>query len=293
MNFKEELGMIQAMERAMNLTSGDTDRIVKQKHEVVLKLLNNTLPYYKDKDIVEFEHTLIPPEKIQVMWENLNVYSYDMDKFFINEGVLHLYENGKLMFKICFTIDPQQNINIIATLRDTNEIASGGTIVIREGKFVPHGCVNDKYYDIFKADHIKEGLPVDRQFIADRLLLNAFSNLIIINQYVTNHKDIVIETSKRVELKPKGKKKKKHQPKKTKQIRTIKIDTQKVKRIQQQQQQENLEKREFERHTQQWTRRGHYRKLRNGVVKWIEPQIVTAKDKCKEDINTKKVYKVQ
>ena len=292
MNFKEELGMIQAMERAMNLTSGDTDRIVKQKHEVVLKLLNNTLPYYKDKDIVEFEHTLIPPEKIQVMWENLHVYSYDMDKFFINEGVLHLYENGKLMFKICFTIDPQQNINIIATLRDTNEIVSGGTIVIREGKFVPHGCVNDKYYDIFKADHIKEGLPVDRQFIADRLLLNAFSNLIIINQYVTNHKDIVIETSKRVELKPKGKKKKKHQPKKTKQIRTIKIDTQKVKRIQQQQQ-ENLEKREFERHTQQWTRRGHYRKLRNGVVKWIEPQIVTAKDKCKENINTKKVYKVQ
>ena len=292
MNFKEELGMIQAMERAMNLTSGDTDIIVKQKHEVVLKLLNNTLPYYKDKDIVEFEHTLIPPEKIQVMWENLNVYSYDMDKFFINEGVLHLYENGKLMFKICFTIDPQQNINIIATLRDTNEIVSGGTIVIREGKFVPHGCVNDKYYDIFKADHIKEGLPVDRQFIADRLLLNAFSNLIIINQYVTNHKDIVIETSKRVELKPKGKKKKKHQPKKTKQIRTIKIDTQKVKRIQQQQQ-ENLEKREFERHTQQWTRRGHYRKLRNGVVKWFEPQIVTAKDKCKETINTKKIYKVQ
>ena len=292
MNFKEELGMIQAMERAINLTSGDTDRIVTQKHEVVLKLLNNTLPYYKDKDIVEFEHTLIPPEKIQVMWENLNVYSYDMDKFFINEGVLHLYENGKLMFKICFTIDPQQNINIIATLRDTNEIVSGGTIVIREGKFVPHGCVNDKYYDIFKADHIKEGLPVERQFIADRLLLNAFSNLIIINQYVTNHKDIVIETSKRVELKPKGKKKKKHQPKKTKQIRTIKIDTQKVKRIQQQYQ-ENLEKREFERHTQQWTRRGHYRKLRNGVVKWIEPQIVTAKDKCKEDINTKKVYKVQ
>ena len=292
MNFKEELGMIQAMERAMNLTSGDTDIIVKQKHEVVLKLLNNTLPYYKDKDIVEFEHTLIPPEKIQVMWENLHVYSYDMDKFFINEGVLHLYENGKLMFKICFTIDPQQNINIIATLRDTNEIVSGGTIVIREGKFVPHGCVNDKYYDIFKADHIKEGLPVDRQFIADRLLLNAFSNLIIINQYVTNHKDIVIETSKRVELKPKGKKKKKHQPKKTKQIRTIKIDTQKVKRIQQQYQ-ENLEKREFERHTQQWTRRGHYRKLRNGVVKWFEPQIVTAKDKCKEDINTKKVYKVQ
>lgn len=292
MNFKDELEYIQAMERAMNLTSGDTDRIVKQKHEVVLKLLNNTLPYYKDKDIVEFEHTLIPPEKIQVMWENLNVYSYDMDKFFINEGVLHLYENGKLMFKICFTIDPQQNINIIATLRDTNEIVSGGTIVIREGKFVPHGCVNDKYYDIFKADHIKEGLPVDRQFIADRLLLNAFSNLIIINQYVTNHKDIVIETSKRVELKPKGKKKKKHQPKKTKQIRTIKIDTQKVKRIQQQYQ-ENLEKREFERHTQQWTRRGHYRKLRNGVVKWIEPQIVTAKDKCKEDINTKKIYKVQ
>lgn len=292
MNFKEELGMIQAMERAMNLTSGDTDRIVKQKHEVVLKLLNNTLPYYKDKDIVEFEHTLIPPEKIQVMWENLNVYSYDIDKFFINEGVLHLYENGKLMYKICFTIDPQQNINIIATLRDTNEIVSGGTIVIREGKFVPHGCVNDKYYDVFKADHIKEGLPTDRQFIADRLLLNAFSNLIIINQYVTNHKDIVIETSKRVELKPKGKKKKKHQPKKTKQIRTIKIDTQKVKRIQQQYQ-ENLEKREFERHTQQWTRRGHYRKLRNGVVKWFEPQIVTAKDKCKEDINTKKVYKVQ
>lgn len=292
MNFKDELEYIQAMERAMNLTSGDTDIIVKQKHEVVLKLLNNTLPYYKDKDIVEFEHTLIPPEKIQVMWENLNVYSYDMDKFFINEGVLHLYENGKLMFKICFTIDPQQNINIIATLRDTNEIVSGGTIVIREGKFVPHGCVNDKYYDIFKADHIKEGLPVDRQFIADRLLLNAFSNLIIINQYVTNHKDIVIETSKRVELKPKGKKKKKHQPKKTKQIRTIKIDTQKVKRIQQQYQ-ENLEKREFERHTQQWTRRGHYRKLRNGVVKWIEPQIVTAKDKCKEDINTRKVYKVQ
>ena len=244
-NFKEELGMINTLEKVMGLSGGDTDRLVKQKHDVVLNLLNNTLPYYKDKDIIEFEYTLIPPEKIQIMWENLHVYSYDMDKFFINEGVLHLNVNDKLEYKVCFTIDAIHNINIITTLKDTKEIISGGTITIRDGKFVPHGCINDKYYDIFKSEHSKEGLPADRQFIADRLLLNAFSNLIIINQYVTSHKDIVIETSKRVELKPKNKKKKKHQPKKTKQIRTIKIDTQKVKRIQQQYQ-ESLEKREFE-----------------------------------------------
>ena len=292
LNFKEELGMLKALEKVMGLTGENEDLILKKKHDLVLQLLKNTLPYYKDKDVVEFEHTLIPDEKLQVMWENIHVYSYDTDKFFLDEGVLHLTLNNKVMYKICFTVNKGQNIAIIMTAGETNEIAVGGTILIQDGKFIPCGSIDDTFLELFKKQHEEEDLPTDRQFVANRVLLNSLCNLIILNDYVLNHKETVVETSRRIDIKPKSKKKKKHSPKKTKLVRYIKIDTQKVKKVSQKQD-DNLEKREFERHTQQWTRRGHYRKLRNGVVKWIEPQIVTAKDKCKEVVNTKKLYKVQ
>lgn len=292
LNLKEELDMLKTFEKVMDITGGDMDLVFKKKHDLALQLLKNTLPYYKDKDVVEFEHTLIPPEKLQVMWENIHVYSYDTDKFFLDEGVLHLTFNNKIMYKICFTVNKGQNIAIIMTAGETNEIAVGGTILIQDGKFIPCGSINDTFLEIFKKQHEDEGLPTDRQFVANRVLLNSLCNLIILNDYVLNHKETVVETSRRIDVKPKGKKKKKHGPKKTKLVRCIKIDTQKVKKVTQKQD-DNLEKREYERHTTQWTRRGHYRKLKNGTTKWIEPQVVTAKNKGVDAPKGKKIYKVQ
>ena len=50
MNFKEELDMLKTFEKVMDITGGDMDLVLKKKHDLVLQLLKNTLPYYKDKD---------------------------------------------------------------------------------------------------------------------------------------------------------------------------------------------------------------------------------------------------
>ena len=293
MSIEDEFRMFKSFEKMAEITGANEDDIIKQKHDLILTKLKKSLGYYKNADIVEFEQTTIPSEKIQVMWENLHVYSYDIDNFFINECVMHLYSNGKLGYKIYFTKGKENDISIVVTLKDTDEVVAGGAIFITEGKFVPYSAMNNRYYNIFKNEHIKEGLPVDRQFIANRMLLNAFSNFIIVNQFVNNQKDVVIETSKRVEIKSNNKKKQKHKSKKTKLIRCIKIDVNKAKKVYQSNSEDNEFKREYERHAQQWTRRGHYRKLKNGNVKWIEPQVIVAKNKPKDEYISKKVYKIQ
>lgn len=290
MSINRQLELFEAVADSLELL-GDKrpkEKFLETKNNMALNMYKDALSYFKNKDIVEFEYTIVPQEKLQLIWSNLHVFSYDVENFFINEGVMHLMIEGRLAFKIYFQIE-DNFITLASTYKDTDDLVCCGAIKIIDGKFVPEGWISDKYFPIYRERQEQEGLPTDRHIIAGRLILDVFSNLIIMNQYVTAYKDVVIETSRRIPV-ASNKKRKKHSPKKTKLIRTIKIDTEKAKKIYQK---DSEDKREFERHTQQWTRRGHYRKLRNGVVKWIEPQIVTAKGKCKEVVSTKKVYKVQ
>ncbi|ATO48617.1 hypothetical protein P4V86_03680 [Brevibacillus laterosporus] len=53
---------------------------------------------------------------------------------------------------------------------------------------------------------------------------------------------------------------------------------------------EEREKRDYERHTHRWTRKGHHRRLRNGEVRWFpEKEIILDPDAVKEA----KTYKIQ
>ena len=290
MSIEQSLKMLKAIEDSLELT-GDkraSDTVARNRYNLAINMCRSMLPYFKNKDIVEFEYSIVPDEKLQLMWKNIHVFSYDIDNFFLNEGILYLKVHGDLKYRVYFQIDGD-SIVILVTYKETDDVVGCGAIKVIDGKFVPEGWLSDDFLPGFEAGHREEGLPTDRNFIADRFLLDALNHLIIVNQYVTVHKDIVVETSKRIPV-ASNKKRKKHSPKKTKLIRTIKIDTEKAKKIYQR---DSEDKREYERHTQQWTRRGHYRKLKDGTMKWIKPQIVTAKGKCKDTINAKKIYKVQ
>ena len=292
MSRNKQLEIFEAIADSLDLM-GDSkakEKLQEVKTNMALNMYKNSLPYFKNKDIIEFESSTISQEKRQLMWSNLHVFSYDIENFFINEGIMHLMINGNLAFKIYFQIEDNL-ITLMSTYKDTDDLVFGGAIKVKDGKFVPEGWVADKYFHIYKEAQEKEGLPTDKHFVAGRLILDAFSNLIILNQYVTAHKDVIVETSRRVPIISNNKKKKKkHSPKKTQLIRTIKIDTERAKKIYQK---DSEDKREYERHTQQWTRRGHYRKLKDGSMKWIKPQVVNAKTKCKDSVIAKKVYKVQ
>ena len=289
MSIKKQLELFEAVADSLDLL-GDKrpkEKFLETKTNLALNMYKNALPYFKDKDVVEFEHTIIPQEKLQLIWSNIHVFSYDIENFFINEGIMHLMINGNLAFKIYFQIE-DRFITLASTYKDTDELVCCGAIQVKDGKFHPEGWVADRFFPIYRDRHVAEGLPTDRHIVAGRLILDVFSNLIIMNQYVTAHKDVVIETSKRIPV-TSNKKRKKHSPKKTKLIRTIKIDTEKAKKIYQR---DTEDKREYERHTTQWTRRGHYRKLKDGTMKWIKPQVVKAKTKCKDTVVTKRVYQV-
>lgn len=290
MSINRQLELFEAVADSLELLEDKRpkEKFLETKNNMALNMYKDALSYFKNKDIVEFEYTIVPQEKLQLIWSNLHVFSYDVENFFINEGVMHLMIEGRLAFKIYFQIE-DNFITLASTYKATDDLVCCGAIKIIDGKFVPEGWISDKYFPIYRERQEQEGLPTDRHSIAGRLILDVFSNLIIMNQYVTVHKDIVVETSKRIPV-ASNKKRKKHSPKKTKLIRTIKIDTEKAKKIYQR---DSEDKREYERHTQQWTRRGHYRKLKDGTMKWIKPQIVTAKGKCKEVVSTKKIYKVQ
>jgi hypothetical protein len=289
MSINNQLKIFEAIADSLDLmgNSRPKEKFTETKNNLALNMYKNALPYFKDKDVVEFEHTIIPQEKLQLIWSNLHVFSYDIENFFINEGIMHLMINGNLAFKIYFQIE-DRSITLASTYKDTDELVCRGAIQVKDGKFHPEGWVADRFFPIYRDRHVAEGLPTDRHIVAGRLILDVFSNLIIMNQYVTAHKDVVIETSKRIPV-TSNKKRKKHSPKKTKLIRTIKIDTEKAKKIYQR---DTEDKREYERHTAQWTRRGHYRKLKDGTMKWIKPQVVKAKTKCKDTVVTKRVYQV-
>ena len=289
MSIKKQLELFEAVADSLDLLEDKRpkEKFLETKNDLALNMYKNALPYFKDKDIVEFEYTITPQEKLQLIWSNIHVFSYDIENFFINEGIMHLMINGNLAFKIYFQIE-DRFITLASTYKDTDELVCCGAIQVKDGKFHPEGWVADRFFPIYRDRHVEEGLPTDRHIVAGRLILDAFSNLIIMNQYVTAHKDVVIETSKRIPV-TSNKKRKKHSPKKTKLIRTIKIDTEKAKKIYQR---DTEDKREYERHTAQWTRRGHYRKLKDGTMKWIKPQVVKAKTKCKDTVVTKRVYQV-
>ena len=267
----------------------DIDNLDKT-HIAYLSKARKVKKWFEDKDEVEVEEHLIDENFRENAWKNINIYTFDvLDNFFIKSCVLNLNVNNRLCYKMYFSIEENDNIFLYSEDVFGNSIV-GGTICIRDAKFIPLGAISDRYFNIFLKSHIEEGLPTDRQTIANRSLMNCLLYLLLVNELFHRSKEVITETSRRIDIKPKntGKKKKK-QPKRTKLIRYIKIDGAKVKRIRDEQ--ERIERESYERHTSEWTRVGHYRTLRNGERRWIKPVTCHAKGNVGE--KKPKLYKLK
>lgn len=260
-----------------------------EAHREYLEHAKKTKAWFKDCDEVEVEEHLIDENFRENAWKNINVYTFDvLDNFFIKSCVLNLKINGRLCYKMYFSIEGE---NVFLYSEDSLGCSiGGGVIAIKDAKFLPMGAVEDSYYKIFAKAHVEEGLKSDRQTVANRFLMNSLLYFLLVNELFHRSKEVITETTRRVDIAPKknGKKKKK-QPKKTKVVRYIKIDGEKIKRIREEQ--DRAQRESYERHTAEWTRVGHYRRLRNGEVKWIKPSVCKAKNKTGERVP--KLYKLK
>lgn len=120
----------------------------------------------------------------------------------------------------------------------------------------------------------------DRNFHSGIIGMHCVVNKIL-NEYTE-----VLTTTVRVEISPqKISKNSKKKNKKKEYVRYINISTGKIKAIREENMAEISEnKREYERHTEEWTRAGHYRHYKNGNVIWVKP----SKMKAKKEIIDKK-----
>lgn len=265
-----------------------TTGTVAEKHTKILNTCRKTLRSFENCDVVECNVDIINPTMVRNIWENINVYSYDVENFFIERCVLNLSNKNGDNLKIYFSIE-EGNIFMYAVDKNDEEML-GGTITIREGHFLPYGALNEDYYEFFRRDMLKKGELKDRQSLGDEMIMSNLLYFLIINQMVINDREIITETSKRVEVKSKKKpSKKKNQSKKTTVIRYIKVDEVKIKKIR-----EDYEKQSrgsYERHISEWTKRGHWRKLANGDKIWIKPTVAKAQNKVGEKLQ--KIYKIQ
>lgn len=271
----------------LDFTKNDS---IDENHRYYLEKAKKVKKWFEDKDEVEIDDSLVDTTFRENAWKNINIYTFDvLDNFFLKSCVLNLFVNNKLHYKMYFSIEEDNNIFLYTEDYMGNTVV-GGVISIRDAKFIPVGAISDDYYKIFKNNHIEEGLPTDRGTIANRALMNCLLYFLLVNELFHRSKEVITETSRRVDIKPKKtNKKKKKQPKKTKLIRYIKIDGEKIKRIREEH--ERVEREQYERHTSEWTRVGHYRTLRNGEVRWFKQQTCHAKTKTGEKIP--KLYKIR
>lgn len=267
-----------------------TNNDVEGNHKKMFNACKQVLWVFKDVDEVECDNSLINEDMMEVIWSNLNVYSYDIETFFLDKFIFYLKNGKNIQYKMYISIEDKNSIFLYVKGYNDEDIVCG-TIIVQDGKFLPLGAMNERLVPFFRESHRKAGLDIDTQFIADRTLMNCLLYIVIINQMVNRNREVITETSRRIEIQGKKKpsKKAKKQPKKTKVIRYIKVDGEKVRKIRQEQ--ERVERESFERHTDEWSRRGHMRRLRNGETKWIAPTVCHAKDKVGTKVQ--KLYKIK
>lgn len=115
---------------------------------------------------------------------------------------------------------------------------------------------------------------------------SSVNNFCIVNKVLSEYQDATTTTLKVDSSKNKSKKSKSKSKNKRKDktyIRYIKIDAEKVKYINNNKITKNTDdKRSYERHTEEWTRAGHYRHYKSGKVVWIDKSKVRAKSNTKD-----------
>ena len=269
-----------------NIKEDLSSATIEEMHNKALSYMKKTLSHFENCDVVECDNSLLNENMIDAMWKNIHIYSYDMENFFLNECVLYLKDKDKVLYKIYFSLE-KDNIFLYVENEPKTHIL-GGAVTIKDGKFIPSGVINDNYYKGLSSFHKANNMPFDRNFVANRNLLNCLLYLLVINQMFNMNKEVITETSRRVDITKKKKSNKKVQ-KRTKQIRYIKVDNVKVQRIKEQIERESREK--YNRHVSEWSRRGYWTTLRNGKKHWVKPTTCYAKDKVENKVENK-IYKL-
>lgn len=260
---------------------------IDDRHRNIIDFCKKTLHTFKNCDQVECDISLINGDMTNVMWRNIDVFSYDIETFFLNKFEFLLKNKDELMYRMYFSIEEGSVFLYVENINQNPIVA--GTIIIKDGKFIPYGAIGDIYLPFFQKQCIKDGLKADREHVGNITILNCLLYILIVNQMVNQNREVITETSKRINVPPKNNKKKKKKPKKTVQIKYIKVDAQKIKKIREEKERE--ERLSYERHTDSWSRRGYWTTLRNGKKHWVKPTTCYAKDKVGEKVQ--KLYKLK
>ena len=258
---------------------------IEERQIKMLSLMKKTLKSFENSDVVECDNSLLNEEMIDLMWKNINIYSYDIETFFLNKCIFYLKDKQELLYKMYFSLEDG---NIFLYVEDDKENPFvGGVILIREGRFIPSGATTNYFYNGMTRYLKENNMPIDREFAANRTLLNCLLYLLLVNQMVNQNKEVITETSRRIDITKKKKSNKKVQ-KRTKQIRYIKVDSIKVKKVREEYERQTRES--YNRHVAEWSRRGYWTTLRNGKKHWVKPTTCHAKDKVENKVN--KIYKL-
>lgn len=281
----EELSFNLHQDPKENIVADLTHGTIEERQNGLIPLMKQTLKSFENCDVVECDNELLNDEMVEIMWKNINVYVYDVETFFLNKCEFNLNKDGKLLYKMFFSIEDN---NIFLYVQDNEgDTFVCGAIIIREGRFIPFGAVDDEYYQALSKQHMHQNIPFDREFIANRTLLNAMLYILLVNQMVNQNKEVITETSSRVNVNTK--KKSKSTKKKTTNVRYIKVDSIKVKKVRDDYERETRES--YNRHVAEWNRRGYWTTLRNGKRHFVKPTVCHAKDKVGTKIN--KIYKIK
>lgn len=207
-----------------------------------------------------------------------NIDELSISNLFLNEGVINTKEfKNYIYFKknsfntidfMVYDIDSPYMVILFTYVIDSN--------LKNEEKFQNMDCViinNKKFYNINEKE---------LNFVRNSMLFSSIAILSCINFIVTNQKTTIKKINKKKKIKSKHKKK-------VKTVKNIIISKDMLENTVYVNNNNN-EKRDYERHTESWTRRGHYRHYKNGKTIWVPASTCKAKEKPKKDIHIKKNY---
>lgn len=248
------------------------------------------IPYFKGKQIVEFLDRIkknnFDKDKIEIRFNldtlnktliQLEQHFYNLQNLFLDEGYLYIVElDGYAYFKK----EKSGKIYIMACHKDKPYVISF-TCNTYTKSF--KNCLENEKIIVINNDDVDEK---ELDLITTVLTETTIAVLSYVNDMVTHQKINIEKKCSKKRITTNNKKKKK----KTKEIRNITISEDDIiKRTIYTDKNENDDKREYNRYTESWTRRGHYRHYKSGKVVWIPSKECKAKEPV-NNLHSKKNY---
>lgn len=257
-------------------------------NEVVKKVVEIENKYYKNIDIVVADKIT---EEFMAKDEHANDRNYMYVKEEVRESERAFREAYKIslleLMGTIITAISHENLLIMICKDAKARICSifiskydsldGGETGVYRLPIVP-----EVIYENISSD--KKHLFKSYEDFSAQMHSSSINNFCIVNKVLSEYQDATTTTLRVESSKNKSKKSKSKSKRKDKTyVRYIKIDAEKVKYINKNRATKDAnDKRNYERHTEEWTRAGHYRHYKNGKVVWIDKSKVRAKSNIKD-----------